>query len=319
MAHNITNTDKMIYVGQVPWHGLGIELPNLATAEEAYQAAFGWYVKSEPVYIKQGDTYIPAGDEYRANVRSDTNTVLGIVSDQYRVVQPIEAFKFFDNVTQDPGGPKYVTAGSLGGGKKMWLLAKMPKHIEVTDKDKYEQYLFLYNSFNGSTGVQMMWTSVRVVCQNTVNMALNQANGNTFKMKHFANSFQVKKAQEFLGIIEQNELALKSFMQDLMNVPLTIDQATDFYSEIWPDAPFIKLPKQKAVGPVLKTLDLWEQPNDFAEFKGTAYFALNCLTDYVDHYSSFRSSETRMDNLMFGAKQEIKDRAFALAGEKWLA
>ena len=319
MAHEITKTDKMVYFGQKPWHNLGIEMPNLMTASEAYTTAFGWYVKSEPIYIKVGDQFVEADKSYRANVRSDTNDVLGVVSDQYQIVQPIEAFSFFDEVTMDPNGPKYVTAGSLKGGKKMWLLAKMPNFINICDEDKYEEYILLYNSFDGSTGVQMLWTPIRVVCNNTLTWALNRAgDANIYKAKHFLNSVQVTKAQDFLGILRNNQQELKELSLQLLNTPCSTDRAIEFYSQLFPDAAIAKMPNQKSTGPVLKIMDLWENPNDFKSMYGTAYYALNQLTDFIDHHGSFRNQESRMENIMYGAKAELKQKAMDLAIEMFV-
>jgi phage/plasmid-like protein (TIGR03299 family) len=319
MAHEITNTDKMVYYGTKPWHDLGIEMPNVMTAAECYDAAFGWHVLQKELYFKDpNDVFTKAPAEYVANVRSDTNELLGIVSDQYKVVQPLDAFTFFDDVTMDPNGPKYVTAGSLKGGKKMWMLAKMPQFIEITDTDKYEDYLLLANSFDGSTGLQMLWTPVRVVCNNTLTMAMNRAKG-IYKCKHYTGSIETLRAQDFLGIMRQNALDLKQFSMDLLNVAVDADAAKGFFVDLFPDSIVAQLPGQKAKGPVMKLMDLWESSrNDLQEQQGTAYYALNMVTDYIDHGTSFRSADTRMESLLMGQKSELKERAVELAKENWL-
>lgn len=318
MAHEITATDKMVYYGQKPWHGLGIEMPGLMTAKEAFDAAFGWRVEQKELYIKHGENFVPVTGSWRANVRSDNLETVGIVTDAYQVLQPEKAFEFFDEVTMDPNGPKYVTAGSLKGGRKMWLLAKMPDFIRITEKDRYEDYLLLSNSFDGSTAVEILWTPVRVVCNNTLTVALNQAGSRKFKMRHFPSIAKAKSARDFLGIVEEKRLELSKFAEDLLNVPCGEDKALEFYGELFPNAPLIKAPGQKAVGPVQRIMDLWENPHDFEEMRGTAYFALNQLTDFIDH-DRFQNAETRMESLLYGSKAELKEKAVSVAERIFLS
>ena len=163
------NVETMFSVRETPWHGLGRIVMDAPASREALElAGLDWQVESRNIYSGTG-AMIPG---YRANVRSTDDAVLGVVSDRYRIVQNEEAFQFTDDLLGE--GVTYETAGSLQGGKKVWMLAKLPEKYIIAG-DEVTPYLVFFNSHDGSSGVKVAMTPVRVVCQNTLNLALGTA------------------------------------------------------------------------------------------------------------------------------------------------
>lgn len=161
------NVETMFSVRETPWHGLGRIIMDAPASREALElAGLDWQVESRNIYSGTG-AMIPG---YRANVRSTDDAVLGVVSDRYRIVQNEEAFQFTDDLLGE--GVTYETAGSLQGGKKVWMLARLPRKYLIAG-DQVVPYLVIFNSHDGSSGVKVAMTPIRVVCQNTLNLALN--------------------------------------------------------------------------------------------------------------------------------------------------
>ena len=162
------NVETMMYVREKPWHNLGVmceEAPN--SAEALRIAGLDWTVESKPVFTGDG-MEIPG---YKLNQRSSDGKPLGIVSNKYRIVQNVDAFEFTDELVG--GDVRYETAGSLNGGKRIWLLAKMPD-TKVCG-DAVEPYLCFSNDHSGNSGIKVCCVPIRVVCGNTLNLALSSA------------------------------------------------------------------------------------------------------------------------------------------------
>jgi phage/plasmid-like protein (TIGR03299 family) len=183
MPAGLTANDSMFSVREEPWHGLGVVLERspVTIAEAIELSGLGWRVEREPIAVDRGDAatvddwWEPRCEEiygYWANVRQDTREVLGIVGDRYRIVQNIEAFQFVDQLIGS--AMHFETAGSLHDGRKVWVLARLPEHIEIGG-DPVRCYVLLMNSHDGSTAVVAASTPVRVVCQNTLNWGLARA------------------------------------------------------------------------------------------------------------------------------------------------
>lgn len=163
------NVESMFYVRETPWHGLGTKVNEAPTSKDALiYAGLNWKVVQNNVYTQDGSLI----SGYKANIRSTDRSVLGIVSDRYKIVQNQDAFQFTDDLLGE--GVTYETAGSLQGGRKVWMLAKMP-HRYIISGDEIEPYLVVMNSHDGSSGIKVAMTPIRVVCQNTLNLALGSA------------------------------------------------------------------------------------------------------------------------------------------------
>lgn len=159
------NVESMFYVRQAPWHGLGKQVEQALSSEEALkEAGLDWTVVQRPIQTNN-QMEIPG---YKANIRDTDNRVLGVVTDRYKIVQNHEAFAFTDELLGE--GVRYETAGSIQNGKKVWLLARLPENYIISG-ESISPYLVFSNSHDGSGSIKVAMTPIRVVCQNTLNLA----------------------------------------------------------------------------------------------------------------------------------------------------
>lgn len=313
MAHEIHATDQMFYNGQngKPWHKLGIELPQLATAQEAIQAAnLGWSVNKEP-QVRKG---VEVTGRFW-NVRSDTDSVVGDVGSQYTVLQNVQAFSFFDKFTQDPTGPKYETAGSLFGGKRIWMLAKMPGILEVTPGDTVDPYILLSNSHDGTSAVRVQLTPIRVVCNNTLTMALWDSKQKGIKIRHSGDiMLKAKSVQDALGIIRHSFEDTLGLYQELAKVEPTQAQIETVLTTLFPDTATERAKLQRG-----RVLELAEAGigNDRTGVRGTAWALYNGITELYDHHNNMGSKRSdavdmRVNSNWFGSGAASKAEALEL-------
>ena len=222
------NVETMFYVREKPWHGLGTEVQEAPTSADALICAgLDWEVIQENVYT-EGGILVPG---YRVNLRSTDSAALGIVSDRYKVVQNEAAFQFTDDLLG--AGVTYETAGALQGGRKVWMLARMP-HRYIIAGDEIAPYLVVMNSHDGSSGIKVAMTPIRVVCQNTLNLALNSAK-RIWTTKHTENVMsRVYEAQETLGLAEKYMGELGRGIDTLSRIKLTDKKVAEFMQEFFP-------------------------------------------------------------------------------------
>jgi phage/plasmid-like protein (TIGR03299 family) len=211
MAHNLriqNGKASMFYVGEEPWHGLGTKLEGPATAQEAISAAkLNWQVVKIPLY---------AGEDGKRKRRVPNRfaivpehlwgkkecPVFGIVGNDYTPLQNHEAFEFFDSIVGSKAAI-YHTAGALGDGERIWILAKLPSDIHVAGDDIANKFLLLSNTHDGNNSVQIKFTPVRVVCQNTLTIALSH--GPNLRVLHTQNvPERLKQAERLLGIVKKH-------------------------------------------------------------------------------------------------------------------
>lgn len=340
MAHGITATDKMFTVREPAWHRLGVILQDVATAKEAIEAAnLGWKVDKRPIYIEndpehihvdengndeRGDGLFLEVDRRYATVRSDTKKVLGIVGEDYTALQNIEAFSFMDAITQDPGGPKYVTAGSLHGGQKVWMLARLPECIEVMDgRDRINEFLLLSNTHDGSRRVEVLWTPVRVVCQNTLSMALGGPKDGRARFKHTASILdRVNDAQDILGVVRQGHTRLIEIVDKLKSVEPTKEQIDETLMKLFPASNGRKemTSQQTTVHETVKYLFRNGEANVAGGDVSSGWALYNGITEYIDHVAPQRArvldaESKRIESNWFGNGADLKARAldYALA------
>ena len=223
------NVETMFSVRETPWHGLGRIVMDAPASREALElAGLDWQVESRNIYSGTG-AMIPG---YRANVRSTDDAVLGVVSDRYRIVQNEEAFQFTDDLLGE--GVTYETAGSLQGGKKVWMLAKLPEKYIIAG-DEVTPYLVFFNSHDGSSGVKVAMTPVRVVCQNTLNLALGNAK-RIWTARHTENVLlRVQDARETLQLANSYMGELGKGMNDVSN--RAVREFSEFLNSIEADFP----------------------------------------------------------------------------------
>ena len=225
MAHMI---ETMFSVREKPWHGLGtIVMEAPASAEALKLAGLDWEVVQEPVYT--GCNELVKG--YKANVRSSDRRVLGVVSDRYKVVQNTDAFSFTDELLGK--GVKYETAGSLQEGKKVWLLARLPKEYVIAG-ERISSYLVFSNTHDGSGSVKVAVTPVRVVCNNTLNLALETAK-RSFSMIHTGNIHdKIQEAKDTLFMAENYMDNLGIEFEQLRRQKMTDAQVKEYIELLLP-------------------------------------------------------------------------------------
>ena len=190
------NVESMFYTRTKPWHGLGVQVQEAPESKDALRlAGLDWKVYQREVYTDSGIRI----DGYRANVRNTDNRVLGVVTERYKIVQNEEAFAFTDALLGK--GVRYETAGSLQDGRKVWLLARLPKEYIISG-EQISPYLVFSNSHDGSAAVRVALTPIRVVCNNTLNLALSTAK-RSWAMVHTGNiKGKIHEAQETLLMAE---------------------------------------------------------------------------------------------------------------------
>ena len=288
MAHEV---ETLAYVSNeqngrfVPWHGLGVPVANYMTSAEALKAAeLDWRVEGREIFTSEG-IKIPG---YVANTRDKDNSVLGVVTDKYRVVQNEDAFSFTDALIGDD--VKYETAGSLRNGKSVFLLAKLPER-KILD-DTFDNYICFTNTFDGSGAVKVAMTPTRVVCQNTLNLALSSAK-RMWTCKHMGKmENKLHEAQETLGLAEKFMDELAVVAERLANVSLNNDEIRDIVNEMFPineDSPErAKANMQKAK---TEFMVAYYMP-DIEKFRNTAWGVLNGAADFIDHSSPQRNTST---------------------------
>jgi phage/plasmid-like protein (TIGR03299 family) len=318
MPAGITATDGMMYTGATPWHGLGVKLDNPATAAEAIAAAgLGWTVIKKPVYVRNIHGGFEEIDGKAAILRQDTEEVFGVLGTGYQPVQNSEAFGFFDSVIGQ-GEAIYHTAGSLYGGKRVWILAKLPENIEVVPGDVVQPYILLSNSHDGSQALRMQITPIRVVCWNTLSAALQRQGG--FYAKHTRNVMErANEAREVLGLAHSYYEMFARQVDQLVNTRMTVIEVQDYLQRVY------RFQADKTYADqdhrILKsyetTLDLLNHPtNTIGGIAGTKWAAYNAVSYYVDHERPVRggayADDRRLDASWFGTGAELRQRAYDL-------
>jgi phage/plasmid-like protein (TIGR03299 family) len=309
----------MAYFGKTPWHGLGTDLTEPATAELAIEAAgLDYRVELRSLTTDEG---IPV-PKRKAVVRTDSNQVLGVVGTSYQPIQNHQCFGFLDSVVAD-GRLRYHTAGALGQGERVWLLAKLPGDIRVKQSDDVtEQYLLLSNSHDGSSALRVFFTPIRVVCANTLGMAERRGQGKGVSVIHKGDlAAKVGEAQEILGLATRFYDDLESRINQLASHYPNRQQLERYFESLYPDSAEGKTRRAQNVRAELFRLFENGRGQDIPETRLTAWSAFNAVTEYVDHHRSTRGkTETeqaskRLKSAWFGSGARLKSEAWRLALE----
>lgn len=287
------NVESMFYVRQVPWHGLGTMVQEAPTSEDALHIAeLDWRVEQTPVFTDAG-IEIPG---YKANRRDTDGSILGIVSDRYKIVQNTEAFEFTDAIvgeTED-GVVKYETAGSLCGGKRIWLLAKMPTK-KVLDDD-VEPYMFFSNSHDGTGAIKVGMTPVRIVCANTLAIALNTAK-RQWSTKHVGDmQSKLEEAKLCLRMADSYMANLDVEADRLANAKLYREQIEEILDEMFPADDNTSERKKNNI--VQFKNQFWTAYNmpDIQKFEDSAWMAVNAMSDVITHSAPRRNTASYNEN-----------------------
>ena len=281
--------ESMVYTREKPWHGLGTKVEDAPTSADALRlAGLDWRVEQKNIQLC-GGSKVPG---YKANVRSTDGKVLGVVSDRYRIVQNTDAFEFTDSIIG--GDVRYETAGSLNGGKKIWLLAKLPE-TEIAG-DKTEPYLCFSNTHDGSGAVRVCMTPIRVVCNNTLNLALDSAK-RAWSVRH-TGSLQSKmhEARSCLRMANRYMGALAEKADRMANTTITRDQLSMILDELFPvDEHTTEREKQNIKKLRDEYMVCYFAP-DLVKFRDTAWGAYNAMSDMITHNAPLRKTENYREN-----------------------
>ena len=281
--------ESMYSVRETPWHGLGTIVQEAPTSADAlHLAGLDWHVEGKPVFTDSG-IEIPG---YKANTRSSDNSILGIVSDKYKVVQNDEAFAFTDALLGE--GVTYETAGSLRNGKTIWLLANMPR-IKILGDD-IDPYLCFTNNHEGTGAVRVVMTPIRVVCNNSLNLALSNAS-RSWSTKHMGSmSAKLKEAEETLGLANMYMKALGEEVDKLAHKKLTNDQIKEIIEDLFPinddDTDRVKKNMQE----MRDGLYMCYLAPDIQQYLNTAYGLVNAASDFATHRQPQRNTESYKEN-----------------------
>jgi len=311
----------MAYVGETPWHGLGNQLlPKQSIEVWAKQAGMGWNIESAEVRFVAGVTgatgslgAIHAFPEQRVLYRSDTKAPLSVVSSRYQIVQPREILEFYRDLTE-VGGFELETAGVLKEGKKLWALARTGQSATLKGRDTVNGYLLLATACDGSLATTAQFTSVRVVCNNTLAIALSDGTG-TVKVPH-RSQFDAQAVKRQLGIAVSSWDAFMVRMKALSERKVSDAVAEKFLRRVLTysstntaerDAVAVNERAMKAVGQLYAGQGMGA---GLSSASGTAWGLLNAVTEYCDHHRRARSEDHRRDAAWFGAGATLKQKAW---------
>lgn len=284
--------ETMFYTREKPWHGLGVRVEEAPGSEDALiMAGLNWRVVQRPIMTEEG-IEVPG---YRVNLRKSDNRILGIVTDRYRVVQNEEAFAFTDALIGE--GVTYETAGSLQEGKRVWLLAKLPEDY-VMCGDAVTPYLVFMNSFDGTGAIKVAMTPVRVVCQNTLNLALSTAR-RTWSAKHTGDiSGKMEDARNTLLYAGKYMDELKMDIERLNQKKLSDRAVYEYIDALFPlyeDPTELQLKNLRRMKEEVKTR-FFEAP-DLQGVGKNAYRFVNAVSDFATHSKPLRTTANYRENL----------------------
>lgn len=281
--------ETMFSVREKPWHGLGQIIDEAPTSRDAIEyAGLNWYVESNPIFDVNGNVI----KGFKANTRSSDNSILGVVTDKYKIVQNVEAFDFTDNLIGDE--MRYETAGSLRNGKTIWLLGKMPDRYIC--EDKFEPYIVFTNSHDGTGAVKIAMTPIRVVCNNTLNMALRSAK-RSWSTKHMGNmTAKLSEARHTLGLANEYLDVLAVEADKLANETMTEDTIIKTLDEMFPVAEDASDRQKQNVQNAKDGIMICMLRPDIAKFVNTKWGFINAVSDYVGHSIPARLTANYQEN-----------------------
>ena len=304
------NVESMFYTRTKPWHGLVVQVQEAPESKDALRlAGLDWKVYQREVYTDSGIRI----DGYRANVRNTDNRVLGVVTERYKIVQNEEAFAFTDALLGK--GVRYETAGSLQDGRKVWLLARLPKEYIISG-EQISPYLVFSNSHDGSAAVRVAVTPIRVVCNNTLNLALSTAK-RSWAMVHTGNiKGKIHEAQETLLMAETYMNKLGKEFETLKRQKLSDRQIKEYIELLLPLEKTTSLVTAKNVKKLRDDLRAryYDAP-DLQDVGGNnAYRFINAVSDFATHNEPLRRTTNYKENLFMRTMDgnPMIDRAYQI-------
>jgi phage/plasmid-like protein (TIGR03299 family) len=317
MPAGITSSDSMFSVRETPWHGLGafLERPPATIAEAIEASGLGWRVAREPIAVDRGDAatvddwWEPRCEEipgYYATVRQDNRTVLGIVGERYRIVQNRKAFEFVDQLLGS--SLHFETAGSLNGGRRVWVLATLPQHVEVGG-DQVRPYVLLMNSHDGSTAVIAATTPVRVVCMNTLNWGLQRAR-QKFSIRHTEQiNRRVHEARRVLELSIDYYEQFAATGNQLASERCSERQLQKVLDELYPSGVGDSMTERTRLGREQvkeRIVDLFLRGDTQGNAPGSKWAAVNAVVEYCDWHRPMRQGGERFARAVDDGAQKTR-------------
>jgi len=337
MPANLTVNDQgqaeMFYTGKAPWHRMGTAVEHALTSADAITAAhMDWNVLTTPILYRASYTNIPQEVPNKvAVIREDTGEVFTIASDRYTPLPNRQAFEFFDSVV-GAGQAIYHTAGTINGGRKFWILAKLDGELKVTNEDILHKYILLGSSHDSSMPLSMMFTTVRVVCDNTFSLALNlnsTENEIRFTAKHTPNI-----SQKAVNARNTLDLANAYFEDMMVGVNNLVEQEWDSYDMQRFVYTLFDLDAEKSIDEQRrgksysadKVLNLFStgRGNGLTGVANTKWAAFNAVTEFADYNRpvghrvdsgespTLDVADKRLDDAWYGPGAALKQRAWDL-------
>jgi phage/plasmid-like protein (TIGR03299 family) len=306
----------MAYVGERPWHGLGILLaPDQPLDVWAQQAGMNWRIETADVHYVAGHPYLGSLQTYpeqKVLYRSDTKAPLSVVSKRFKVVQPAEILEFYRDLTEI-GGYQMETAGVLKEGRKLWALARTGQSVTLRGGDRVNGYLLLATACDGTLATTAQFTSVRVVCNNTLAVALGDSTG-AVKVPHHSD-FDAQTVKQRLGVAITPWSSFSDHIKELANCRVAGKTVEDFLTKVFTYGHSSTDPhgttfNEHAAQKVLALYTGQGKGSEMSSAKGTAWGLLNSVTEYMDHHRRSRSNDHRRDAAWFGQGAMLKQRAW---------
>lgn len=310
----VANVDTMAFFGETPWHGLG----NTLTVEDTKdvqkvreKSGVIWSVKERPIFSPNDNGGFDAINGFKSLTRSDNGDALSVVTNDYQVVQPEQVFEFYKHFV-DNHGFRMHTAGSLANGKKIWALAEVGKEFTLKGNDTVGAYLLLATSYDRSMATIAKFTSVRVVCQNTLNISVNHEGGKAIKVSHSA---EFDHAEIALDV----EALAKGFDQfheqskELSHRIVNRDEVVKFFLDLYyPKIENVEEMGTRQRNTMNNLVNIFQNGKGQREAGQTAWGLVNAVTLHVDHEKG-RNRDSALNSAWFGAGEKMKDDAFKAA------
>ena len=307
MSHLV---ETMAYVGATPWHGLGKQLTEQQPIDVwLHEAGMNWTIEQSDVLfnVSPDGMHIRMHRDAKVLYRSDTLAPLSVVSPRYKVVQPHEVLHFYNDLVH-AGGFELETAGVLKGGKKLWALAKTGQETLVRSGDRVKAYLLLATSCDGTLCTTAQFTSVRVVCNNTLQIAVGDNTG-AVKVPH-STVFDPLAVKDALGLGLSDWDVFMRNIKALSQRPISPEEATQYFADVLDEPmPVEDATPSKAMQQLHALYSGAGMGSMLTGTRGTAWGLVNAVTEYVDHHRRARSSDYRLDSAWFGQGATLKQRA----------
>ena len=303
------NVETMFYTREKPWHGLGTMVAEAPNSKDALRlAGLNWKVLQEPVYTENEELI----QGYKANVRDTDRKVLGVVTDRYKVIQNEEAFAFTDTLLGE--GVRYETAGSLQEGRRVWMLARLPREF-IIGGERISPYMVFSNTHDGSGAVKTALTPIRVVCNNTLNLALRTAK-RSWSMIHTGDiSGKIEEAKNTLFLANEYMTALGQEFENLRKIKLSEKQVLDYIKILLPMEENYSLLQKRGVEKLRADMKMryFDAP-DLKDVGNNGYRFVNAVSDFATHSTPRRKTANYKENIFARTADgnPMIDRAYQL-------